>query len=90
MERLQGPTLPNHLPGLFFNVFHMVLTDCPGDSVIKNLLANAGDTEDTGSVPGSGRSSGGGNSNPLQYSCLGDPTDRGAWPAAVQGVARVN
>ena len=46
--------------------------------VVKNLPANAGDTRDTGSVPGSGRSSGEGNGNPLQYSCLENPMDRGA------------
>ena len=46
--------------------------------VVKNLPANAGDTRDTGSVPRSGRSSGEGNGNPLQYSCLENPMDRGA------------
>ena len=46
----------------------------PGGSVVKNLPANAGDM---GSIPGSGRSPGGGNSNPLQYFCLGNPMDRG-------------
>ena len=51
----------------------------PGDSVVKNLPASAVDTEDSGSVPGSGRSPGEGNGNPLQYSCLGNPKDRGAW-----------
>ena len=50
----------------------------PGDSVVKNLFANAGDAGDVGLVPGSGRSPGGGNSNPLQYSCLDNPMDRGA------------
>ena len=45
--------------------------------------------EDVGSIPGSGRSSGEGNGNPLQYSCLGNPMDRGAWQAIVPGVARV-
>ena len=43
----------------------------PGGSVVKNLPANAGDSGDTGSIPGLGRSPGVGNSNPLQYSCLG-------------------
>ena len=43
--------------------------------MIKNLPANAGDTEDVGSVSGSGRSLGGGNDNPLQYSCLGNPAE---------------
>ena len=46
--------------------------------VVKNLLANAGDTRDTGSVPGSGRSTGEGNGNQLQYSRLENPMDRGA------------
>ena len=45
----------------------------PGGSVVKNLTAKAGDTGDTGSIPAAGGSSGGGNSDPLQYSCLGDP-----------------
>ena len=57
----------------------------PGDSVVKNLPANAGDA---GSIPGSGKSPGEGNENPLQYSCLRNPMDRGAWQATVQGVAR--
>ena len=49
---------------------------------------NAGDTGDLGSIPGSGRSPGGGNGNPLQYSCLKNSMDRGAWWAIVQGVAK--
>ena len=56
--------------------------------MVKNSPANAGDTEDVGSIPGSGRSPGGGNGNPLQYSCLGNPMDRGARYATVQGVAK--
>ena len=55
---------------------------------IKNSPANAGDARDTGSVPGLGRSPGGGNGNPLQYSCLKKPMDRGAWQAAVHGVKK--
>ena len=55
----------------------------PGGSVVKNLPANAGDA---GSIPGSGRSPGERNGNPLQYSCLENPTDRGAWRAIVHGV----
>ena len=51
-----------------------------GGSVVKNPPANA---EDLGSIPGLGRSPGGGNSNPLQCSCLGNPMDRGAWQATV-------
>ena len=55
--------------------------------VVKNLPANAGDLRDVGSIPGSGRSPGEGSGNPLQYSCLGNPRDRGAWWATVFGVA---
>ena len=57
----------------------------PSDSVVKNLTANAGDTV---SVPGSGRSSGEGNGNPLQYFCLENPMDRGAWPTMVHGISK--
>ena len=56
--------------------------------VVKNPLANAGDIRDEGSVPGSGRSpGGGGRSDPLQYSYLENPMDRGAWWAMVHRVA---
>ena len=54
----------------------------------KNLPANAEDTVDMGSIPGSGRSPGAGNGNPLQYSCLENPLDRGAWCATVFGVTK--
>ena len=57
----------------------------PGGSVVKKPPANAGDA---GSVPGSGRSSGGGNGNPLESSCPGNLIDRGAWQATVPGLAR--
>ena len=56
--------------------------------LIKNPPANAGDRRDLGSVPGSGRFPGGRYGNPLQYSCLENPTDRGAWWTIVQGVAK--
>ena len=56
--------------------------------MVKNLPANAGDSGDVGSIPGSGRSPGGGNDNPLQYSCLGNPMDRGAWWAAFHGATK--
>ena len=55
--------------------------------MVKNLPASAGDAKDTGSIPGSGRSPGGGHGNPLQYSYLENLTDRGAWQATVHGVA---
>ena len=56
--------------------------------MVKNLPANAGDAGDAGSIPESGSSSGGGHSNPLQYSCLEKPLDRGAWGTVVQRVAK--
>ena len=55
----------------------------PGDSVVKNLPANAGDEEETGSVPGSGRYPGEENGNSLQYSCLRNTMNRAAWQATV-------
>ena len=57
----------------------------PGGTVIKNLPAQAGDV---GSIPGLERSPGKENGNPLQYSCLENPMDRGAWWAAVHGIAK--
>ena len=56
-----------------------------GGSKVKNLPPSAGDT---GSIPGLGRSSGEGNDNPLQYSCLGNPMDRETWQAVVHRVAK--
>ena len=55
--------------------------------MVKNPLANT-DVRDVGSVPGWRRSPGEGHGNPLQYSCLGNPMDRGAWWATVHGVAK--
>ena len=55
--------------------------------MVKNLPANAGDTRDMGSIPGLGRSPGGGNGDPFQYSLLRISMDRGAWWAIVHGVA---
>ena len=55
-------------------------------AVVKNAPANAGDAV---SIPGSRRSPGEGHGNPLQYSCQGNPMDRGAWRATVQNVARI-
>ena len=56
--------------------------------VIKNPPANAGEKRDVGSIPGSGRSPGGGHDNPLQYSCLENPMDRGAWWTTGHRVAK--
>ena len=60
----------------------------PGSAVVKNLLVNAGDTRDTGLIPEWGRCPGEGNGIPLQYSCLENSMDRGAWWAIVQEVAK--
>ena len=65
-----------------------MVRDFPGEAVVKNLPANAGDAGEEGSIPGSGRSPGRGNGNPLQYSCLGNPIDRGTWWATVHEVAK--
>ena len=58
--------------------------------MVKNPPANAGDVNDVDSVPGLGRSPGGGDGSPLQFSCLENPTDRGAWRASVLGSQRVS
>ena len=63
----------------------MCFVGFPGGSVIKNPPANAAEA---GSISGLGRSPGEGNDHPLQYSCLGNPTDRGTWQAAVHGVTK--
>ena len=77
--------------GFFSRIFNSILEHCiltwgfPGGSVIKNLCANV---RDVGSIPGSGSSPGEGNGNPLQYLCLENPMDRGAWWATVREVAK--
>ena len=66
---------------------HMIFLGLPGGSVVKNPPANAGDVD---SVHGSKRRPGGGNGSPLQYSCLDNLMDRGAWRATVHGVAELD
>ena len=73
--------------------FHFVCVHyLPGASqvalVVRNSPANAGDRRDVASIPGSGRSPGEGNGNPLQYSCLGNPMDKGAWWATIHGATK--
>ena len=58
--------------------------------VVRNLPASAGDVRDNISIPGSGRSPGGGYGNPLQYSCLENPMDNGAWQATIHRVAELD
>ena len=75
---VSDPSLNLQWPG-FFSLF----SPSPGTSqvalAVKNPPASAGDTGDVGWIPGLGRSPGEGNDNPLHYSCLGNPMDRGAW-----------
>ena len=59
-----------------------------GGIVVKNLPANSGDVRDVGSIPGLGRSTGGGHGYSLQYSCLENPLDRRAWQATVHGFTK--
>ena len=79
------------------NSSHVVLMEIytfvagfPRGTVVKNLPASAGDSRDTGLIPGSGRSPGEGNGSPLQYSCLANPMDRGVWRATVHGVTELD
>ena len=68
------------------DIIFTTMTQAP--LVVKNMLANAGDLRDTVSIPGSGRSPGVGYGNPLQYSCLENPMDRGDWWAMVLEVSK--
>ena len=80
-----GRTLCSYLPLCF--LCHVSL-GFPGALGVKNPSANVGDLRDVGSIPGLGITLGEGNGNPLQYSCLEDPTERGAWWATVHGVSQ--
>ena len=88
VSRIAGDSLPAEPPGKpIYITGHVYITKVSsGFSVVRNSPSNAGDAH---SIPGSGRYSGEGNGNPLQYSFLGNPMDRGAWRATVHGVARV-
>ena len=77
-----GVHAPRQLPQISIYIY---IYSFPGGSVIRKLPANAGDM---GMIPGLGRSPGEGHGNSLQYSCLGNPMDRGAWQAIVHGVAK--
>ena len=82
-ELLPLQALPRHLTAESNKVLGF-----PGSSVVKNPPAKAGDSRDAGLIPELQRSPGGGNGNPLQFSCLGNPMDRGAWWVTVHGVAK--
>jgi len=68
----------------------MIKKSFPGGSAVKSLPANAGDTGETGSLPESRRSLEGGDDNLLQYSCLGNPMDQGAWQTTSMGLPTVD
>ena len=76
---------PQHYPCFFLPELVVCI---PGGTVVKNPPANAGDARKTGSIPGLGRSSEVQNGNLLQYSCLENSMDRGAWWATVYGVTK--
>ena len=77
---------PWRSPGSFQEIFNV--NTIPGGIVLKNVPANAGDSRDSSSIPGLGRSPGEGNGNLLQYSRLGNSMDREAWGAIVHGVSK--
>ena len=83
-----------YLWSIHFVVQHKLMQECKAimsflsSSVVKNPPANAQDARIKGSIPGSGRSPGGGNGNSLQYPCLGNPMDRGVWQATVHRVTK--
>ena len=85
-HRVPGWGLPGFSTERYFCFLPHFARGFPGGSVVKNPPANTGDTRDAGSIPGWGRSSGRGNGNPLQYSCLENFMDRRAWWATVHGV----
>ena len=73
----------------FGSLYGRIMHQCfPGGTSVKNQPAIVGDAKDACSIPGLGRSPGEGNSNLLQYYCLGNPMNRGAWQAIVNGVAK--
>ena len=89
LKKTIGRVTSIHVPNSTINCWIIIEGGgFPDGSGVKNPPAHAGDAGDLGLIPGSGRSPGGGNSNPLQYSCLENPMDRGAWWATVRGVAK--
>ena len=101
MKKIMLRCCRNSTQSQSWEMYSQVLNVCPSDTpcilalgasevvlVIKNMPASSGDIRDAGSVPGLGRSPGGGNGNQLQYSCLGNPMDRGAWQSIVPEVTR--
>ena len=86
MLKLLTFSLPRR--GSPLSLLFLAASDSQVKPMVNNPLVNAGDIRDTGSIPGLGRSPGGGHGNPLQYSCLENPTDRGAWWVTVHRVTK--
>ena len=87
-----SPTVCELLGGrgvVYSGLFVSTSYGSPGGAVVKHPPASAVGAGDVGLIPGSGRAPGAGNGHPLQYSCLENPMDRGAWQAAVMGLQRV-
>ena len=84
-DRVKHPPQWPYLRDKYISAFGLHVHGFPGGSVVKNLPANAGDT---GSIPELGRSPGGGNGTPLQYSCLRNPTGRGTRRTTARGVTK--
>ena len=82
------PCHENILPKLFNKTLQASVLGFQGDTVVKNPPANAGDARDVGLIPGLGKTSREGNGNLLQYSCLENSMDRGAWWATVHRVTK--
>ena len=74
----------------WFNQSYLCNESFPGGSLVKNLPANAANARDAGSIPGSRKSPGADNGNSLQYSCLENSMNRGAWQATVHRVAELD
>ena len=88
MHAMRNEVQKGNMHRIYLKCQKVTVQGFPGSSVVKNPPANIGYTGDLRSIPGLGRSPGGGNGNPLQYSCPGNPMDKGAWWARVHRVAK--
>ena len=88
LQPLISSSAPTTPPGLLLLLGFLCNIWAEEALVVKTLPANAGDIRDLGFIPGLGNSPGEENGHPLQYSCLENPMDRGAWTATVHGVAK--
>ena len=79
----------NLLPVRFGSFIRYTYLGFPGVAVVKNMPANAGDAGDVGLIPGLGRAAGVGNGDPVQFSCLKNAMDRGAWRAIVHETTKI-